>query len=283
MKERIILGFLKCFAALPLGVLYIFSDVVSFILYYLVKYRRNVVRDNLATSFPEKDVHQIKLIEKRFYRYLGDQMVETLKLLSMSDKALMRRVTVKNASIVNEALDSGTCAVILMGHYCNWEWVQEISRYFSPHAYMASIYHPLKDSMWDDIFVRLRSRWGAHILPMDKAPRALMSPDNRPWACGFIADAWTWRQHNDNHLIFLNHDTTFIYGPEEIGRKTGATFFYLEMKRVKRGHYEITFEPLHPVDESLSYPYTRDFWHKLEHTIRENPPYWLWSHKRWKK
>ncbi|MCH5239640.1 MAG: lysophospholipid acyltransferase family protein [Muribaculaceae bacterium] len=282
MNEKILLGCLKGLARLPLGILYLFSDLASFILYHIVKYRRKMVWKNLTASFPLKSEKELKHIEKEFYGYLGDQIVETLKLLHISDLQLKRRVKVINYNGVNEVLEEGKNVVLLMGHYGNWEWVQEISRYFLPHTFMASIYHPLSNKIWENIFIKMRSRWGAHIVPMKKATRVLLNRDNQPWVCGFIADAYTWRKHEDNCIDFLNHKTWFIYGPEEIGRKTGAEYFYLEMRKLKRGYYEIEFHPLHPQDMSLPFPFTRLFWKKFEKTIEEAPAYWLWSHNRWK-
>ena len=141
MKAKIIKGFLKGCAMLPLGILYIFSDVITFFLYHVIKYRRKVVNENLKTSFPEKSFKELKKIEKEFYRYLGDQIVETLKLLHISDENLKKRVEVTNYEAVNQTLTGKRNAVLLLGHYCNWEWVQEITAYFIPESLMVSIFH----------------------------------------------------------------------------------------------------------------------------------------------
>ena len=282
MKGKILKGTLRTLAGLPLGILYLFSDFIYFILYHIVKYRRKVVKENLTRSFPDKKPKEIKKIEKEFYKYLGDQIVETLKIFHISDNELSRRITVSGYELINKSIGAGKNAVVLMGHYGNWEWVQEISRYFLSKASMISIYHPLNDKMWDEFFIEMRSRWGNDILPMKKAPRVLLNKNNQPWVCGFIADAYTWHKNDDNWVEFLNHKTWFIYGPEEIGNKVEADFFYLDMSRPKRGHYEIKFTRLHGDDSDKPYPYMREFWKKFEKTIERAPAYWLWSHKRWK-
>lgn len=289
MKQKIVFALLKSIASLPLGVLYLFSDFIAFILFHLVKYRKKVVDSNLISSFPEKTPDEIKEIEKEYYRYLGDQIVETLKLLHISEKELRRRVKVINYEIVNATLGENKNAVLLMGHYNNWEWVQEISRYFLPQSYMASIYHPLKNKMWDEFFIRIRSYWGAHIVTMKQAPRVLLDRSHTPWVCGFIADARPDHiQANDIDVVeFLNHKTHFIPGPEIIGEKVGADYFYLEMLRIKRGYYEIKFTKLDAAEDqetkaNESYPHLRMFWKEFEATIKKAPAYWLWSHKRWK-
>lgn len=282
MKNKLLSGLLNGLASLPLPVLYLFADIITPVLYHIVKYRRKVVRANLTSAFPEKTIGNIKKIERKFYKYLGDQIVETLKLLHISDSELRKRVKVTGAEIVNSTLDQGKNAVLLMGHYCNWEWVQEIVHYFNPDSYMVSIYHPLSNKFWDNLFIHMRSRWGAHIVPMRTAPRVLLNKGNMPWVCGFIADAYTAMKKDDNWVNFLNHKTWFIPGPEEIGGKVGADFFYLEMTRLKRGHYEIRLSRLQAEETELPYPYTREFWKEFEKTIEKAPAYWLWSHKRWK-
>ena len=282
MKEKVLLGLLKGVAILPLRMLYLFSDFAFIVLFYLIKYRRNVVVQNLKSAFPEKPFHEIKLIEKQYYHYLADQIVETVKIIHISDSELSKRVKVTNYEAVNDSLSKGKNCVLLMAHYGNWEWVQEITRYFIPDSYMTTVYRPLASKLWDDIYLKLRGRWGAHLIPMNNVARVLVNRDNFPWVCGFIADQRTGRKTDGNWVDFLNHKTWFIYGPEEIGKKLGADFFYLEMLRKERGKYEIIFHPLHPSEDSVPFPYTREFWHKLEDTIREYPPFWLWSHKRWK-
>lgn len=282
MKEKFLYYLLKGLAATPLWLMYLFSDLGYFIIYRILGYRRKVVRDNLTTSFPEKNLKEISKIERQFYHFLCDQMVETLKLFNISDKQLMKRVEVNGADIVNLDLKEGKNVVLFMGHYGNWEWVQEISRYFLPGTFMASIYHQLNDPVWNNLFIKLRSRWGNQIVEMKKSARVLLNKKNSPWVCGFISDQWTWHPNANSWLMFLNHPTGFIYGSEEIGMKTGATFYYLEMKPVKRGHYQINMKPLHPADMEVPYPYTREFWKEFEKTIQEKPAYWLWSHKRWK-
>lgn len=282
MGRNCLIFTLNQLAKLNLSVLYCFSDVMSFVLYYILRYRRKVVRNNLTTSFPAKNLKEIKKIERQFYRYLTDQIVETLKLIDMSDSELQDRVKVQNPEIINSSLEKSKCVVLLMGHYANWEWVQEISRYFIPEAFMASIYHPLNNKTWDNIFLKIRSRWSVNIIPMKKAPRTLLDKSNSPWVCGFIADQWPHNRNHQNFIEFLNHKTWFIYGPEEIGNKLGAEYFYLEMNRLKRGHYEIIFHKLVPEDNSLPFPHTRIFWKEFEKTILRAPAFWLWSHKRWK-
>lgn len=282
MGQKILLALLKGMALLPLRVLYVFSDFIYFIVYHIVGYRKNVVRRNLKESFPEKSPSELRIIEREYYRYMCDIIVETVKLLHISDAELKRRVEVVNPELVNEATLQGHSSVLLLGHYGNWEWVQEIKPYLVPTAFMASIYRPLNSPAFDAVYKRLRSRWGAEIIPQKNAVKKLLTKANQPWVCGFIADARPRHGEADAVIPFLNHYTSFIYGPEVLGTKVGAEFFFLKMERTSRGHYRITFHQLEGADRSLSFPYTREFWKEFEQTIKKSPACWLWSHKRWK-
>lgn len=281
MKKRVTICLLKCISFLPFGLLYFFSDIIAFLLYHVIRYRRKLVRKNLIDSFPDKSVKEIKRIEKRYYRFVCDIMIETLKMLTISDKEMSKRAIVKNAEAVNESLSKNQPAVVLLGHYGNWEWVQEISRHFV-ESLKGSIYHPMTSKLWDDIYLEMRSRWGATLVPQDKAVRVLLDRNNIPWVFGFIADHRPRHTKDTSWTMFLNHETAFITGPEDIGKKVGASFFYLDIERISRGHYTMTFKKLDPTNSEEPYPYTKSYLRELEFSIKRDPALWLWSHKRWK-
>src|ERR1035437_8593717 len=87
---------------LPLRILYLLSDLVYFVLYYIVSYRRKVVSTNLKNSFPEKTDEERKTIEKKFYKHLADLIVEILKLTHMSKKEQIKRFTYTNLGVIDK-------------------------------------------------------------------------------------------------------------------------------------------------------------------------------------
>lgn len=283
MKKKILTALLILVALLPLRVLYILSDMAAFVLDRVLHYRRDVITENLSTSFPEKSPEEIKRIKRLFYRHLTDVMVETVKLFHISDRQLMRRVKILNYEIVNAAVESGCSAVIFLGHYGNWEWVQEISRYVTKDAFRGDIYRAAYDKTWDEIFLQLRSRWNLHQIEHDAAFRTLLriSMEGRKWVIGFISDQRPFSFNWSNFTTFLNHNTAFTAGAEEIGRRAGAAFFYLDIEQPKRGYYTMTFRQLEPAEGDMKYPVTVSFYRELEKSIRRNPALWLWSHNRW--
>ncbi len=289
VKYGLVYGALKCVALLPLCVLYRFSDFAAWILRCVVKYRRELVCRNLTRCFPDASPLQIKRWEKQFYKSLCDTFIEALKLLSISDRQMNRRVEVVNASLVDDAVESGHSVVLFLGHYGNWEWVTKICAHFKSDCRVSQIYHPLSSAIFDRLMLKIRSRFGSESIPMSRTLRRLLAieREGHHWVCGFISDQRPVGKELHNWADFMGIDTPFIGGGEELGEKMDAKFLYVDVERLSRGYYRLTFMPVEPDAEDLAggvdHPYTRQYLRLLETTIRRNPPYWLWSHDRFRR
>lgn len=287
LKYKVIIFLLKALALFPLSLLYILSDFICFILYHLVRYRRKVVRRNLRNSFPEKTPDELKKIERRFYSYLCDCIVETVKLLHISDKELTQRAEIRNLDLVNEIASAGYPMVLFMGHYGNWEWVQTASMVLRKPLVMGGIYHPAKNKVMDRVMQQIRSRFDTLCIPMRNTYRTLMKLKDQgtPFLIGFISDQRPTGIIHDSHwTTFMNQSTPYLTGGETIGNRIGAKFLYMDVERVQRGYYTMTFTPMEiPQDDTSEHPYTHQFLRLLEQSICRAPEYWLWSHNRWKR
>ncbi len=270
---------------LPFKVLYIFSDVLAWLACDVIKYRRGVVRRNLAASFTEKPEKDIRKIEKRFYRFLCDYFIETVKLASMSPDKMRRHLKVENIEEINEAVRQGQSVSLYLGHYCNWEWVSSLPLHIDPAAKCAQIYHPLENKTFDKLLYRLRTRFDANNIPMKDILPTLITwkKENVPSVTGYIADQ---APGLNIHLFvdFLNHETGAYTGPERISKFLGAKAVYGHMCRPKRGYYTLRFIPISEnVKKENIFVTTRKYFTLLQDNIRETPQYWLWSHNRWKR
>lgn len=276
---------LKSATIWPLWALYPLSDLVSFILHKVVKYRVPVVQKNLAMAFPDKSKAELKQIEDEFYGHLCDIFIETAKLSNMSEREINRRIKIEGVEHINSALAQGRSVVLLMGHFGNWEWVTALARRISPIAIMAEIYHILSDKDFNRLMIELRSRFGTENIPMQKTVRRLLeiNKQGRQFVCGFISDQRPFTPELKYWTNFLGIDTAYVNGGEVIGKKLGTEFLYVECSPVRRGHYVINVSPLKPLEDSEENPYTRAYLARLEQSIRRNPSYWLWSHNRWKR
>ena len=277
---------MRLLAGLPLGVLYVFSDIAFPILYYIIRYRRSLVRENLRCSFPEKDEKEIVRIEKAFYHNLCDVFIEAFKCLNISDEEMRRRVDILNCELPERIASQGKNVFMLLGHCGCWEWCQEVCiRYKNPKK-SCEIYKQIKNKYFSSLMHEIRSRWNTEQIEMKQAVRTLLkwSSEGEPFLCGFIQDQRPDVKAKDG-ITFLNQQTWYAPGAEEIAHKTGAESVYLDVERTSRGHYRLTFLEMHPnTEESNSpYPLSRNYWRLLEQTIRRQPELWLWSHNRWYK
>lgn len=270
---------------MPLNALYAFSDVTAYVIRNLIGYRREVVRKNLKSVFPDKDEEELRLIEKQFYHHLCNVVVEAIKLAHVSDREIMRRIEFSGVEMVNESLAEGKSVILMLGHYGNWEWVTSSAMKYLPGTISCEIYHPLRDKAIDRLMLELRSRFGTENIPMSRTVRQLLQfhKEGLKFVCGFISDQRPFSPELKHWTEFMGIDTAYVTGAEAIGNKIGADFFYVEMMPLRRGHYRMNFSRLEPLNDGEKNPVSRAFLQSLEKSIRKNPSCWLWSHNRWKR
>lgn len=273
---------LKAVAIWPYRVLYFISDLIFPILYYIARYRRKVVRKNLVNSFPEKSEKEIIKIEKQFYRHFCDYVMETVKLMHISDDEMRKRMRFTNIEIIEEMRKDGRPFFVYLGHQGNWEYVTSISLWVDPSLSGCQIYHPLSSKVMDKLMYRLRNRFNTVGIPQKNTLRTIltMMKEGKQPLLGLIADQRPQRYPEPEWTTFLNQDTPIITGGETLGRRLDAHFIYGSIKCIRRGYYEITLQPIVPV-EGEEYSYSKQYMRMLEKDIKDQPHMWLWSHKRW--
>ena len=197
---------------LPLRFLYFISDLLFYPLYYCIRYRRKIIRNNLSNSFPEKDLKEIVQIEKQFYSFFCDYMESMNK---------------KNKDF----------CFIYLGHYCNWEWIASLPYWISKDISCGQIYHPLYNQAFDKLFLRLRNQFGGECIPMKTTLRRIieLKRTKQKAIIGFISDqAPKWNSIH-HWTEFLNQETPVFIGTEKIGKQVDALIYYADITRVKRG------------------------------------------------
>lgn len=277
--------FLKFLSYTPFCVLYVLSDCLFYLLYYVVRYRRRIVRKNLTESFPEKSEQEIIQIEKKFYQYFTDQVLESCKMATISSEEMSKRMKFTNIEDVNAVLRSGKTISLYMGHYGNWEWVSSIPLCLEPNVLAVQIYHKLRNENMDRLLLYQRERMGAISVEMRKTARYItqLKTANKVSIIGFIADQ-SPRKRDARHFIpFLNHQTPVLTGTEKIIKHYGFEAWFLDMKRVKRGFYEARLIRMHDAPQSLpDFELTTIYYQMLEQMIKERPELYLWTHNRFK-
>lgn len=277
---------MRLLAGLPLGVLYLLSDLAFPIIYYIIRYRRRLVRDNLTCSFPEKSKEEIIGIEKKFYRSLCDVFIEAFKCLNISDEEMLRRVEVRNCELPERLAAEGKNIFMLLGHMGCWEWYQEVCMRYKNPKRGGEIYKQIENKYFASLMHEIRSRWNTEQIEMKQTVRTLLkwNAEGEPFLCGFIQDQRPDTKIKDK-VTFLNQDTYLSPGSEEIAPKVNAELVYLDVEKPRRGHYRLTFTKMEPNEEEQKgrYPLSKCFWRLFEQTVRRQPEIWLWSHNRWYK
>jgi len=274
--------FLGILSLLPLPVLYLIADGVYILLYYVLGYRRKVVRMNLLNALPDKSLAAIVQIERRFYRYLSSLIFEILKMNNISRAEIEKRFVFNNKEQMEAYFKKGESVLICSAHYGNWEWgTLGIGLNFSAVHY--PIYKPLSNRIYDHWFQKMRSRFGNHLVPMRQTLRVLQTSKNSPSIFSFGNDQAPSKDESHYWTKFLHQESSVQLGIEKIAKKTNRPVFYLRTRVLKRGYYEVDCVPLclNPA-EAAPFEITELHTRFLENVIREQPEYWLWSHKRWK-
>jgi KDO2-lipid IV(A) lauroyltransferase len=280
---NLLLPLIYAISLLPFRVLYLVSDAVYFLLYYVTGYRKKVVLQNLRNSFPEKTDAEIRRICKDFYRYLCDLFLETFKTLTISKSAMIKHCSFTPATVelFRQLAADKQSVVLVMGHKGNWEWAGNTFSLLCPQQ-LYVIYHPLANKHFNGLMYRMRTRFGTKLIAMQDTFRDMMQHRDQVTATAFIADQAP-QPKTAQWLTFLHQDTPVFKGTEKIAQKLNYPVVYVTVHREKRGYYTVSAElltatPDREKDGDITISHTR----KLEADIIAQPATWLWSHKRWK-
>lgn len=269
---------------LPLYFLYILSYPLYFLLAYILRYRKKIIDKNLTKSFPNWDEKTIKKTRNEFYWHLTQLGVEMLKMLSLSRKNVMRRYHCSNPELVNKYFEQGKSVVLMSSHYNNWEWmVLSLDMQFKHHGIGVGAHNTNK--VFEKLINRARTRYGTQVVFHDNV-REVMSyheTNHVPAAYMILSDQNPSNPKRCFVADFLNQKTGFIRGSEGFARKYDLPVLYYKVIKEKLGSYRIDVElitenPNELPDGAIMQRYTE----LLEDTLKSNPPYWLWSHRRWK-
>ncbi len=237
--------------------------------------------ENLKNSFPTKTEAEIKQIYRAYYRYLCDLVLETLKTMRMSERQARARCIFHKADWLDKLYAENRSILIVMGHHGNWEWAGP-SFTLNNSYQLVVIYRPLSNIYFERMTSQMRTKFGTRITPVNNTLRDMVANRSQVTATAFIADQ-TATPDNAYWTTFLNQDTAVFTGPEKLAKKFNYPVVYMNVRRPKRGYYEVTPELLflNPKDTTEG-EICEVFTKRLEKEILLQPETWLWSHKRWK-
>jgi KDO2-lipid IV(A) lauroyltransferase len=281
--DNLLVIFCKITSRLPFWMVYRLADFFYILLFYVFKYRRKIVHENLVRSFPEKSLIEIRQIEKKYYHHLSDVGLETIKFYGMTENQIDDRLKIYGLDIYEEYYRQGKSIVVLVMHYNNWEWSGYMQRFIK--AQFLVVYNPVsKNKKLERFLLDTRERFGTISVPVNEAVRTVLHYNHKKmkW-CLMLASDQTAPAASQFWTTFLNQETAFFIVPAKIAIKTNQPVIMHHTRKISRGRYEVMHYKLvdNPSDfspEEIMMIYVR----KLEEIIQAEPEYWLWSHRRWK-
>jgi KDO2-lipid IV(A) lauroyltransferase len=272
----------RLLSTLPFPALYGFASFLAFLAYRVFPYRQAVVRENLTRAFPEMDEAALRETMKRYYLGFAQVLVELIKAATLSADELLERVKINGLDQPRALLDAGKPVLLVAAHQCNWEWMllglsQQIGYRID------AAYKPLVNPWAEREMLTIRTRFGSRLVPAKGLLGDIIQHRKDVRAVCMVADQEPTTSEHKHWTRFLNRATAFYMGAEEIARVTRYPAFFVGMRRVKRGFYEMDLQPLTKDGEKLAAgELTERYARLVEAQIRAAPPDWPWSHKRWR-
>lgn len=278
----VVYGLLYLISLLPLRLLYVLADGLALFIYYVLRYRRKVVMDNLQIAFPEKTQAERSRIAIKFYRNFVDNFIETLKLLSASPSFIRSHFHIDNPEILEDFYQAGRRCQLHLGHTFNWELANAAMPLLSDYPFIVA-YMPIENKVFERLLLHLRGRTGTILLPATRLQRSILPYRNTRYLLTLVADQAPGNPDQSYWLNFFGRPSSFVRGPERGARAGDIPAVFVRFYKTSRGHYRVYLTTI--ADHPAQLPegeLTRRYRGLLEDAIRQDPDLWLWSHKRWK-
>ena len=281
LPTRLSIFCLSVLSVFPFWVLFVLSDLLFFILFYVLKYRKAVVEENLSKSFPNKTSEERNIIAKQYFMYLADLIMETIKMISISAEEARKRFHIINPELLEKYVGQNRNVCVVAGHYGNWEMANVVG--FCTNRKKLVIYKPLTNKIFDEFLNSVRSKFSVIMVPMKGIMRKMVELRNEPSISFYLSDQTPVYHEAKYFTNFLNQKTAVFLGVEKIAKSTNSVIVFSKVTIVKRGYYTCEFIPL--IEEPMKtdeFEITQKHVKFLENIINQTPQYWIWSHKRWK-
>lgn len=275
--------FLWLLSILPFRILYLFSDVLCFILYRLIGYRKALVLQNLRFAFPDKSDAELNRIRKRFYSHFVDVFIEIIKSISMSEKQVRRHFKFENVDLIRELGKKNKSIILLGGHYANWEWLVSLNNLIPHQGY--AVYTPVGNKYFDRMMKKKRSKYGG-IMVKPSLTRKTYTENEKNGVLSLnalVSDQSPQLLRTRHWATFLNVFVPIHVGAEQIAKDLNQAVVMYKVKKLRRGFYSCTFELMteNPNDYP-NYELTELYLKEVEQQIYEAPEYYFWTHNRFK-
>jgi KDO2-lipid IV(A) lauroyltransferase len=283
IRYVLILATFRLLTLLPLKLLFLISELITFIVYTIIGYRKKVVLENIKNSFPNYSDEQVRFIARKYYRHLSVMMVENIYLRFVSEKEFKQKLVIDDLEIFQKYLQQKKSIIVMLGHFGNWEYGAGLTKFLPYKGY--AVYKQLSDKVFDVIYYDIRSRIGVEPIEMKDVFRKVyqISQSADPSILFMVADQAPSNSESQNWLHFLHQDTCVFSGSEKLAKKFDMPVIYMKLMRIKKGSYKIISSLITETPkETKPMEITEKYYQLLEESIVDAPRFWLWSHRRWK-
>lgn len=273
----------RLFSLLPFFILNGIGWVIYFLLDKIVHYRQGIILKNLRNAFPDKSEEELFKIKTGFYRYFSRLIIENIKMFNLPLEKLEKRINCINPAELKRLFNNGKSIAVIAAHYGNWEWLLGLRKDVPHHT--LGIYKELNNRYFNDFFTHHRSAYGTEMISMREVPRVLLKyqKENKKTLTLFISDQSPVWEEIQYWTTFLNQDTPVYLGPEKLARKMRMAVVYFRVKVEKNNCYSVEVITItEDASELKDYEITEKHLQLLEEDIKNDPQFWLWSHRRWK-
>lgn len=268
---------------LPFRIFYWVSDCLFVLVFYVVRYRRKTVQENLRLALPKLSDSERKTIERKFYHYMCDMFLEMVKTLTISEEEMSKRYVFTNIELVQELEKTNKSIILFCAHYASWEWMIIMGKYINSKGF--GIYKKIQNPYFDRLIHKIRSRFNAELIDTSHTIKAVLGNESKgiKGVYAFVSDQSPMLVDANFWVDFMNMEVPVHTGGEALAKKLDMHALYLKVERVGRGYYQATFVPLaEEVKKVPNYDITVRFIREVEKQIHAAPEYYFWTHKRWK-
>jgi KDO2-lipid IV(A) lauroyltransferase len=275
--------FLWIISKLPFRLFYWFSDCIYILVYYIIGYRKKIVRNNILIALPHLSEEKRLLIEKKFYHHMCDMFLEMIKTMSISSEEMKERFKITNIELLKEYEQKNKSIILLAAHYASWEWLLSINESTSFKCY--GVYKKVNNKYFDAKVRAIRSKFKSILVTTDNTI-ALINDNEKNGVMSLygLASDQSPQVHKTFHWQqFMGITVPVHTGAEMLAKRYDLEVVFAKVKKVKRGYYEATFVPIANNPKSIpDYEITDTYLKDVEQQILEAPEFYFWTHKRWK-
>ncbi|MBT8284779.1 MAG: lysophospholipid acyltransferase family protein [Flavobacteriaceae bacterium] len=273
---------LRLISILPKPLFYGFSDIAFVLIFYLARYRRKVVQENLRLALPELSEEERRQVEKKFYRHLCDLFLEMVKTMDLSKKEVAKRYHILNPELIQN-LEKERSVLVLCTHYANWEWNTSINNVVSSRGF--AIYQKIGNKYFDRLIRKIRAKWNTDPIEQKNTVKRMYENERNGvrGVYGIVNDQSPMMSKAQYWSPFMGITVPIFVGAESLAKKLDLATVFLKVTKVKRGYYQAEFIPINAKGSTAGeHEITEKFLRLSEQQIREQPEYYLWTHRRWK-